>query len=334
MGDLVALVAVVEAQVGDGAAVGGDGGRGVGAAAVGERADLAVGDCDLVDLRVDRLVLPVLAAVGGEEEELPVRGPHRRAVVVEGAGGELARRAALGGHHEEMVEALLEEALAVGAEGDPGDDLGRLGPLGALGLLGHLGERRRLLGHQHDEGDRAPVRRPGDAARGAQELGELGGGAGVHPAHVELERVALARRVEEAAAVRRPARRELAAARGERPVVAAVGVDQPDPRAAAVLHHVHRVADVGHAAAVGGDLRVGGPLEAEDVHGLEAVEAGCAGAGGGARGGFGGRRRLGSRWRRGGLLGGGGGGDSRGEGKAGGEKSGEFHQASRTVARS
>ena len=67
--------------------------------------------------------------------------------MMERAGGELARRAAVRGHHEHVREAELEIAGAVHAIDHLVDHARRRRPLRALGRPGHLRQGPRLLGH-------------------------------------------------------------------------------------------------------------------------------------------------------------------------------------------
>src|SRR5712692_116430 len=75
LGGLVALVAVVESGVGDEFSVGRGPGGVVGAFAIGERAQGAVGNIEFVDFRVEVFVIGFGVAVGGDDQEFAVRRP-------------------------------------------------------------------------------------------------------------------------------------------------------------------------------------------------------------------------------------------------------------------
>src|SRR6266851_4170589 len=75
LGGLVALVAVVESGVGDEFSVGRGAGGVIGAFAIGERAQSAVGNIEFVDFRVEVFVIGFGVAVGGDDQEFAVRRP-------------------------------------------------------------------------------------------------------------------------------------------------------------------------------------------------------------------------------------------------------------------
>ena len=280
-GDLVTLVPVVEAGVGDPAAVRRDRHVAVGAVALGESADLAARRRHLVDLGVEGPIGGVGVAVGGEDQALGVGRPGEAAVVVHVAVGDLVGSAALGGQDEEVGSAALEVALTVEAVDQPVDHLDLGAPVGALGGLRHEREGRlRFVGHEGGEGEQAPVGRPGELARAVLERREARGRTRVQVEHPDLGPmvVGLARRprdVSEALAVRRPARRARVHLRvGERPETRAVDADDPQAAAGPVGHPVEAGAHEDHPLAVGRDPRVPGPFEVEDVLEPEARRCG------------------------------------------------------------
>ena len=256
----------------------------IGTVAIRERPQRAVRDTHLIDLALERTVFPVVLAVCRDQDRLAVGGPGRRAVVVERTAGELARRAALGGQHEEVPVSILQIALAVGAVQEALDDTRRLRPGRALRLGGRRGEGLGVRAHVHQEGEPAPVGRPGDCLGRRRQVGEPRDLARVHPAHVELRARVVPRQKRQAAAVGREDRRGVvAAACAERARVAAVGAHDPECGAASVGHDVHRVAHEDDALAVGRDLRIARPLQLEHVERLESLRLRRAGE----------RRRLG-----------------------------------------
>ncbi len=196
---------VVEAKVSDLAAVGRNERARVGTVAVGKRADPAARHVERIDFAFDRIAFPVGAAVGSEIECAAIARPTERAAVVIGPESELARRAAGRGNEENLLEARLDIALAIGAIGEEVADLERFGPFRALGLVrGGAAELRPFVLDQHRIGDRAAVGRPGDARRAGGQTGEAYRLAAVHPAHPELRAAALGRGEGEAFAVGRP----------------------------------------------------------------------------------------------------------------------------------
>src|SRR5208282_3073731 len=169
VGGLVALVAVVEAGVGDELAVGGNVRGLIGTVAMSELREGAVGDAEFEDLGGERLVLVIRSAVHGNDERLSVGGPGGvRTAKIAGAGtvgklsgGELTRRAAVGGHDENLRIAGLEVAGAVESVDEVLIDLGRIRPLGALGRGGKRGDLRRSGGDQRGKGNLLSIGRPG-----------------------------------------------------------------------------------------------------------------------------------------------------------------------------
>ena len=94
--DLIALVTIVETEVGDATAVGRDDRCVVGSPPVRQGGEIAAGDVQGVDLAVVGLVLPVRPAIGREDQSPAVGHPRERRTVVELALGQLAGSSALG----------------------------------------------------------------------------------------------------------------------------------------------------------------------------------------------------------------------------------------------
>src|SRR3546814_13701032 len=84
-----------------------------------------------IDLAFDRVALPVGAAVGGEIERAAIARPAQGTAVVIGAESQLARRAAGRGDEKDLLEARLEIALPIGANGE---EIGRESCRGRVGL--------------------------------------------------------------------------------------------------------------------------------------------------------------------------------------------------------
>ncbi len=158
LGVLVAHEPIVEAEIRDGTAVGRHGGRAIGADASRQRTDGSARECDLVDLRVDGLAAPVIHPVPGDEHVAPVRRPRQRPGLVEGAEGELPRRAAVRRDDVHVAVARLEIAFGVAAVGEIGDHLQRRSPLRAFRLRRGFTEFRGFVRREHRKGDPLPVR--------------------------------------------------------------------------------------------------------------------------------------------------------------------------------
>ena len=204
----IRVVVRVNARVGDERAVGRGDRAPVGAAAVGQLADLAAGDGDGVDLRL----LPVLGTVEvlvAERREVDLASvrtpPDGRVVPV--AVGELPGRAAAGRHHEDVRPAGVDVADAVALVRRALDHLGFAFPLGPVGSGGqiHPGEVGPV-GDAARKRDPVPVRRPAGVGGPVFEACDLcGQSLRVHPAHVQLGTLRVARcGVENAGAVGRP----------------------------------------------------------------------------------------------------------------------------------
>ncbi len=188
--DLVALLAVVEARVGDASAVRRDDRSAVRPIPIGQRAHLAALCRHRVDLGIQRLVVGVRVPVGGEDQVLAVRTPVQAAVVIDVAAGHLLRRAAVGRHHEQMRATVRQVTLAVESVHQPVDDLDIGPPVGTLGRRRQLGDRlfRRIVDEQR-ECDALAIRRELYFTRCVRQRGDPGGVAAVHPAHADLGRL-------------------------------------------------------------------------------------------------------------------------------------------------
>src|SRR5260370_25970614 len=153
----MALEAVVKAYVRDPLAIGGNGGSIVGAFAIGERAQGAVGDAELIDFRVDVCMLGFWMTVGGNDEVLAVGGPFGAvgcplvAAVRKIAVGDLPRRAAIRVDDEQLHVARLEITGPVVSINQPVVARRRIRPLRARWRSGQIGEVRALAGNQRGE---------------------------------------------------------------------------------------------------------------------------------------------------------------------------------------
>ena len=126
------------------------------------------------------VVVAVVVADRREHDRAPVGRPRGIGVVVV-ALGELARRATVRGHHEDLRPPVIGEALAVEPVLHGGDHARRL--RFALVLLGH---RLRRAAHSRGEGEARAVRRPLGRAQAVPEVGETDGLAAGDRHHVEL----------------------------------------------------------------------------------------------------------------------------------------------------
>ena len=284
-GDLVALVAVVEAGVRDPATIRRDRDAAVGALAVRQCPDPAV-QRNFVHLRVAVLQLPVGVTVRRDQHRSAIGRPHRLAparpphvpAVVEVAACDPPRRPTLRGHHEQVGETVLQIARSVKAVDQLVDHPGGLGPLGAFRRLGHGDERHPRRGYEGRKGDVAAVRRPGGHPRLLDQVGDPPCLPGVHPADVDLGRRAFpgatrVRQVEQASAVRGPPGPAVALlARGQRPQLRAIPVHDPQVRIVAVGLRVGPLPHENDSRPVGRDLRVAHEFQVEDIDGGEDIE--------------------------------------------------------------
>src|SRR5215469_5572604 len=134
----MALVPVIEADVGDEFAIGGNIRGFVGTVAMGELREGAVSDADFEEFGVERFVLIVRGAIHGKDERFPIGSPGGigstkvsvTRAVGEIAGGELTRRAAVGGNDENLRIAWFQVSRAVEAVDEVLIDLRCLGPFG------------------------------------------------------------------------------------------------------------------------------------------------------------------------------------------------------------
>jgi surface antigen len=76
----MAQVLVVEADIGDVFAIGGNRGALVGAATIGERVQRVVREIDAIDLAIQGREIDIGAPVLGDQDRLAVRHEHRRAL--------------------------------------------------------------------------------------------------------------------------------------------------------------------------------------------------------------------------------------------------------------
>src|SRR5207244_6503134 len=103
-------------------AVGRDDGGIMRPVACGQRPNRAVSHREFVDLAIERLLLEIRMAVSGQDQVFAVGRPGgqagaagSRAAMLELAGGDLSRRAAVGWNDEQMRIARFQVALAVKA---------------------------------------------------------------------------------------------------------------------------------------------------------------------------------------------------------------------------
>ena len=258
---------IVEAEIGDPAAVGRDLRRKVGAGAVGQRGDRAGREIERVDFRAERFELPVLAAVGAEQQGPAIGRPFDRPAARILAEGQLARRAAGRIDHEQLHRPRLDVAPAVIAIGDLVDHLQRLAPFGAFGLGRRLAEYQRLARHARGVGEALTIGRPADRAGCLGQRGDVRADPARHPAHVQFgPAAAFGGDIGQPVAPRRPARRGVRAFAGhQRRFLAARNIDQPDRADRPVEHDVVGLPDIGDPFAVGADLRIGADRQAEQV---------------------------------------------------------------------
>ena len=248
----------VDARIGHEFAVGRHPRVVVGALAPRQLRDGAGVDGNRVDFGFAELVFGIGHAQRREKNLLAV-GRELDAVVIPVAGGQLARRAAGGRHHEQVSIAIVIEALSVLAVVEPLDDARRVDPLGALRTLRHLDRPVVLLLDLHRKRDRLSVGGPCDIGRRLGEMRDLRRRAlGVHVADEDLRALRIALRgVNDAIAARRPAR---AAAADQEAVLAPVRAHDPERRFALVVDLVDPAARVDDLRAVRRQLRIGDRL--------------------------------------------------------------------------
>src|SRR5690349_16644643 len=118
---LMTLATVVKAGVGDVRAVGRNFGIIVRTLAMGQCFDRTIRCGHFVHLGIEWVVLEISSEISGDEQGLPIRSPdgggcrEHRAAMRKVAGGELARRAAIGRDDEKLRESRLEVAARVEA---------------------------------------------------------------------------------------------------------------------------------------------------------------------------------------------------------------------------
>ncbi len=217
-------------------------------------------------------------AIRRDQEKFPVRAPcgARRSKFVAPIGeiavGHLARGAAFRGHDEHLHVAGLEITGSVKAIDEAIVRGWRVSPFRAGGRRGQVGKVRTFPDDQGRKGDHPAVGRPGDGVRRLLQIGDAGGLAGVHPANVDLLLAVHVREECDARSVGRPARRAVGmVAAGKWPMVGAVGVDNPQIGVALIGHGIGEATNVDDFLAVGRNLRIGGELKLELVHGREVV---------------------------------------------------------------
>ena len=260
---------VVIAAIGDALAVRRDDGGIVRPVAGRQGTDGQVRQFQRVNLALDRIHLAVFGQVAGDEQRIivqPGRALHRRL-----AGRHLTRRAAVHRQHEHLVGAVGQVARAIGAEGDVVEHLHRIAPGRALRLFRRRCETRVLGGHQHREGDGLAVRRPDRFGGPLQELREGKAAAGVEIQHPDFRARGIHRRVDEARAIRRPARRRGGGAGDQRAMLAAGDVNRPQLPHIAVGEPVHGMAHIDDGLAVRRNLRISGILDVEHAVRREAL---------------------------------------------------------------
>src|SRR4029077_9702897 len=151
-------------------------------------------------------------------------------------------------------------------------NLGCVGPLGAL----RCGRKRRDFGRsggdERSEGDLLSIRSPGNTGRSIFDVSEFGGLAGIHPANIELRLAIAVRNEGEASTIGRPARGRVAiSARGERTMLGAIEIDDPEVGDPAIRSDVSGLAYVDDALAVGRDLRIRSNLNRENIRGRQPI---------------------------------------------------------------
>ncbi len=167
------------------------------AVAVGQRFQCTIRDGHLVHLCVERIKLMIRMTIGGKHNGGAVWCPRVGAgaadagTVVVVARGQLSRRAPVGRHDKQVIEAGLHVAGLVKPIGHLVDDLGRLSPGGALWRGRHAGDGLRVRRHKADKRKLLSIRRPGDGLRWELQIGQPGGLTGVHPSQIDLRTAVL-----------------------------------------------------------------------------------------------------------------------------------------------
>ncbi len=199
-------------------------------------------------------------------------GPILVAAIREVAVADLARGAAFRGNDENLHEAGFQIARAVEAIDEAIVGGGWIGPFGSRGRRGKIGDVRTFAENERGEGEHFSVGRPFDGVGRLIEIGDAGGLSRVHPANIDLLLAVGVGKIGEARAVGRPARGSVVViAGGQRAMIGAVGIDDPEIGVAAVGHGIGEAAHVDDFFAVGRDLGIGGQLELKFVHHREFV---------------------------------------------------------------
>ena len=121
--------------------------------------------------------------------------------------GQLTRSAAISGRHEDLRIARRQFARAIEFIARGLIDQGGRRPLGAARLVGHADVHLRFGGgHEHGEGDPAPVRRPAQISGAAGQLGQSGAAAVIDPDLFQKAFAVLVGDEHDLAGVGRPAR--------------------------------------------------------------------------------------------------------------------------------
>ena len=146
-GNLIALVLIVKAYISDLPPVRRQRRVLIWTNAIRESVNAAVADRDFVDLRIERLILPILVPVSREDDRLAIWRPSERSLVIESPVGELVGRASVRWHDKKLLVRLFQIAFLVGPINHPTNRFWWLGPFGALGLSRHLSEWLCFIRH-------------------------------------------------------------------------------------------------------------------------------------------------------------------------------------------
>src|SRR5208282_1537261 len=188
------------------------------------------------------------------------------------AGGELARRPAICGHHKNLRIARLQISRAVEAVDEVLIHFGCVGPLGAFGGCRKRGYLWRCGRDQRSKSDLPSIRSPGNSGWRIFDIGEFGGLAGIHPANIQLRLAIAIGNESDTSSIGRPARGSVAiSSGGKRTMFGAIEIDDPQVGDTAIGRDLRRLANVDDALAVGRDLRIGCHLNAENIHGFQPI---------------------------------------------------------------
>ena len=237
----------------------------------GRPGDRSLGPCQLARLAalnghredVGREILVARRVTSGDEGHPPTVRRPRRVVIVKDADGELLRRLAVRGDHEDLLRPVVDEAHAVRLVLEDVDDPRRLGALALLLVRGFLPPTDP--GHEREP---PAVGGPGGARHARPEVGQPHRLAPVRRHHVEL---ALALRLPlghegELPPVRRPAWcRVTPRPPGERPGAGAIHVDDPDRGEVLVSRLGERRDDESDATPIRVELGIADEPDPEEV---------------------------------------------------------------------